>query len=409
MLKKLNYILDSRQKWQLLLLLVAFVIGSFLELLGVSAILPLVNVIMDADILDSGLYALLGQIMAAADVRDFIIKYCVLLIALYIFKDLYLLFMYNLQFAFTYRNKARISNRLMKIYMEQDYLNLIDHNVTDLLRSLSADIDLCFALILALLNILCESLTALTLIVYLTVQSPRTMVSLMVIMGAFVLVFTRFYRRRLAACGQRYRTLYAAKEKWLLQTFHGIKEVKVTGREEFFYRNYSDTNYAFAEADREQNLNQMLTRPMIEITCIGGLLSIIAVQIAFGAPITQYISVLSVFAMAAMRLLPSFNRIMSNISSVLASIPGLEALSNDMRRAAAMLPDLPAQTGAPVHLDRAVEVRGLTFTYPGKTRPVLQDVSLTIPKSSRPPRRRPNPPPHPVPRALSTFWWMATT
>lgn len=382
MLKKLNYILDSRQKWQLLFLLITFILGSFLELLGVSAILPLVNVIMDADILQSGYYALLGQILAAADVRDFIIKYCVLLIALHIFKDLYLLFMYNLQFAFTYRNKACISNRMMKIYMQQDYLNLIDHNVTDLLRSLSADIDLCFALILALLNILCESFTALTLIVYLTVQSPQTMISLMIIMGAFVLVFTRFYRRRLAICGGRFRTLYAEKEKWLLQTFHGIKEIKVMGREEFFYRNYADTNYAFAEADRKQNLNQMLTRPMIEITCIGGLLSIIAVQIACGAPIAQYISVLSVFAMAAMRLLPSFNRIMSNISSVLASIPGLDALADDMRRANAMHRQLPAQTGAPVRLEHAVEVRGLTFTYPGKTRPVLQDVSLTIPKNS---------------------------
>ena len=382
MLKKLNYILDSRQKWQLLFLLITFILGSFLELLGVSAILPLVNVIMDADILQSGYYALLGQILAAADVRDFIIKYCALLIALYIFKDLYLLFMYNLQFAFTYRNKACISNRMMKIYMQQDYLNLIDHNVTDLLRSLSADIDLCFALILALLNILCESFTALTLIIYLTVQSPQTMVSLMIIMGAFVLVFTRFYRRRLAICGERFRTLYADKEKWLLQTFHGIKEIKVMGREEFFYRNYADTNYAFAEADRKQNLNQMLTRPMIEITCIGGLLSIIAVQIACGAPIAQYISVLSVFAMAAMRLLPSFNRIMSNISSVLASIPGLDALADDMRRANAMHRQLPAQTGAPVRLEHAVEVRGLTFTYPGKTRPVLQDVSLTIPKNS---------------------------
>ena len=382
MLKKLNYILDCRQKWQLLFLLITFILGSFLELLGVSAILPLVNVIMDADILQSGYYALLGQILAVTDVRDFIIKYCVLLIALYIFKDLYLLFMYNLQFAFTYRNKACISNRMMKIYMQQDYLNLIDHNVTDLLRSLSADIDLCFALILALLNILCEGFTALTLIIYLTVQSPQTMVSLMIIMGAFVLVFTRFYRRRLAICGERFRTLYAEKEKWLLQTFHGIKEIKVMGREEFFYRNYADTNYAFAEADRKQNLNQMLTRPMIEITCIGGLLSIIAVQIACGAPIAQYISVLSVFAMAAMRLLPSFNRIMSNISSVLASIPGLDALADDMRRANAMHRQLPAQTGAPVRLEHAVEVRGLTFTYPGKTRPVLQDVSLTIPKNS---------------------------
>ena len=382
MLKKLNQILDSRQKLQLLLLLITFIIGSFLELLGVSAILPLVNVIMDADLLQSGLYALLGHYLMATGVRDFIVKYCVLLIVLYVFKDLYLLFMYNLQFAFTYRNKAHISNRLMKIYMQQDYLNLIDHNVTDLLRSLSADIDLCFALILALLNILCESLTALTLIVYLTVQSPRTMISLMIIMGVFVLIFTHFYRRRLAACGERYRLLFAAKEKWLLQTFHGIKEIKVMGREEFFYRNYADTNYAFAEADREQNLNQMLTRPMIEITCIGGLLSIIAVQIAWGAPVAQYISVLSVFAMAAMRLLPSFNRIMSNISSVLASIPGLDALADDMRRADAMHQELPAQTGAPVRLETAVEVRDLTFTYPGKTRPVLRDVNLTIPKNS---------------------------
>ena len=381
MLKKLNQILDSRQKLQLLLLLITFIIGSFLELLGVSAILPLVNVIMDADILQSGLYALLGHYLMASGVRDFIVKYCVLLIVLYVFKDLYLLFMYNLQFAFTYRNKAHISNRLMKIYMRQDYLNLIDHNVTDLLRSLSADIDLCFALILALLNILCESLTALTLIVYLTVQSPQTMISLMIIMGVFVLIFTHFYRRRLAACGERYRLLFAAKEKWLLQTFHGIKEIKVMGREEFFYRSYADTNYAFAEADREQNLNQMLTRPMIEITCIGGLLSIIAVQIAWGAPIAQYISVLSVFAMAAMRLLPSFNRIMSNISSVLASVPGLDALADDMRRADAMHQELPPQTGTPVRLETAVEVSGLTFTYPGKTRPVLQDVNLTIPKN----------------------------
>lgn len=381
MLKKLNDILDARQKWQLLLLLAAFILGSFLELLGVSAILPLVNVIMEPDILQSGLYSLLSRLLMASGVRDFIVKYCVLLIALYIFKDLYLLFMYNLQFAFTYRNKAHISNRLMKIYMQQDYLNLIDHNVTDLLRSLSTDIDLCFALILALLNILCESLTALTLIVYLTIQSPQTMVSLMIIMGAFMLVFTRFYRRRLAACGERYRTLYAAKEKWLLQTFHGIKEIKVMGREAFFYRNYAGTNYSFAEADREQNLNQMLTRPMIEITCIGGLLSIIAVQIAFGASITQYISVLSVFAMAAMRLLPSFNRIMSNVSSVLASIPGLDALSNDMHRAAAMRPELPPQNGASIQLEKAIEVTGLTFTYPGKSRPVLRDVSLTIPKN----------------------------
>ena len=382
MLKKLNYILDKKQKVHFFFLLIAFIIGSFLELLGVSAILPLVNVIMDPTVLQTNrIYAFLAQILHAAGARDFIIKACVALIAVYLAKDLYLLFMYNLQFAFTYRNKARISNEMMQVYMQQDYLALIDHNVSELLRSLSTDVDLCFALILALLNILCESFTALALAIYLMVQSPQTMLSLLAIMAVFILIFTYFYRRRLAACGRRFRERYAAKEKWLLQTFHGVKEIKVMGRENFFFRNFTAANYAYADADREQNLNQMLTRPMIEIACIGGLLSIIAVQIAGGAPVQNYISVLSVFAMAAMRLLPSFNRIMSNASSVMASLPGLDALCEDMRRARSMRSTTPAQNGPPVTLDRAIRVEGVTFTYPRQDAPVFRDVEVEIPKN----------------------------
>ena len=382
MLKKLNFILDRRQKLHFFLLLIAFIIGSFLELLGVSAILPLVNVIMDPGVLTTNrLYAFLAGMLQAADVRDFIVKACVALIAVYVLKDIYLLFMYNLQFSFTYKNKARIANGLMGVYMKQSYLELINHNVADLQRSLSTDVDLCFALILALLNILCESFTALTLVVYLMIQSPQTMLSLMAIMAVFVLLFTRFYRRRLAACGRRFRDRDAERQKWLLQTFHGIKEIKVMGRESFFYHNYTAANYAYADADREQNLNQMLTRPMIEIVCIGGLLGIIAVQIAAGAPVQDYISVLSVFAMAAMRLLPSFNRIMSNISSVMASLPGLDAVCYDMRRAAAMRQTLPPQTGAPVTLDREIALQDVTFTYPGKEEPVFSHATLTIPKN----------------------------
>ena len=128
---------------------------------------------MDPGVLTTNrLYAFLAGLLQAADVRDFIVKACVALIAVYVLKDIYLLFMYNLQFSFTYKNKARIANGLMGVYMKQSYLELINHNVADLQRSLSTDVDLCFALILALLNILCESFTALTLVVYLMIQSP---------------------------------------------------------------------------------------------------------------------------------------------------------------------------------------------------------------------------------------------
>lgn len=48
-LKKLNYIFSRRQKWQTLGLLALIILGTVFELLGVSAVQPLINAIMDRD------------------------------------------------------------------------------------------------------------------------------------------------------------------------------------------------------------------------------------------------------------------------------------------------------------------------------------------------------------------------
>lgn len=46
MLKEINYVFSKKDKMKLLALLFIIVIGAFLELMGVSAILPFVNAIL---------------------------------------------------------------------------------------------------------------------------------------------------------------------------------------------------------------------------------------------------------------------------------------------------------------------------------------------------------------------------
>ena len=46
MLQELRYIFDRQQKVRLLFLLIAIGIGTFLELLGVTAIMPFIEVVM---------------------------------------------------------------------------------------------------------------------------------------------------------------------------------------------------------------------------------------------------------------------------------------------------------------------------------------------------------------------------
>ena len=50
MLKKINYVLDRKQKINLGILLIIIFIGAFVELLGVSAVMPLINVAMQPEI-----------------------------------------------------------------------------------------------------------------------------------------------------------------------------------------------------------------------------------------------------------------------------------------------------------------------------------------------------------------------
>ena len=56
MIKKVNYILDRTQKIKLIILLVIIFIGAFVELLGVSSIMPLINVATNPDAIDNTWY-----------------------------------------------------------------------------------------------------------------------------------------------------------------------------------------------------------------------------------------------------------------------------------------------------------------------------------------------------------------
>ena len=59
MLKKINYVLDRKQKINLGILLVIIFIGAFVELLGVSAVMPLINVAMQPETIGEKWYFVL--------------------------------------------------------------------------------------------------------------------------------------------------------------------------------------------------------------------------------------------------------------------------------------------------------------------------------------------------------------
>ena len=385
MLKKINYILDRGQKFRLFILMLVIIGGAFLETLGVSAVLPLVNIVTNPEVIHTNKYLrLVGEVLGISNVRTYVLVAALALIVVYIVKNVYILFMYNLQYRYTYNNQRRVSYRIMQCYLSQDYLFHVDHNVSELIRNCSSDVNGFFTVVLAVIQLVTEGCTCLFLVIFLLMQDVATTIMILILMALFTLVVLGIFRKKLTQYGQRNREISALTSRWLLQAFQGIKDIKVSNKESYFLDSYDDSYKKQVSIQMRQSVLTIAPRPIMETVCICGLLGFIAFRIYLGGEMEEFVPVLSVFAVAAIRMLPSFNRISGYVGSIMFNKPSLEAVYEDLqsieRLRQALEKDNEDETV--IELDRGIRCEGIRFYYPSRPEKLIVDgVSFEIPRN----------------------------
>ena len=379
-----NTILDRRQKGQLGILLLAIAFGSMLEMIGISAILPLVSLVSDPARMNSGIYRDISQRLDIADVRTMILVLAAGLIAVYIIKNVYILFMYSMQYRFIYTNQRLVSKKLMECYMSRDYLFHTRHGVAELHRNVGFDVDSFFTVALNTIQMISEALTCLFLIAFLMMQDAFTTILIVVLLTVFLYIVFFVFRKKLVVLGQRNRAATAAMNKGIIQSFEGIKEIKASGKEGFFLEEYDGAYRERVSVLKRQMLLQIAPRPVMETVMICGLLGFISLRIYLGGDMTSFIPTISVFAVAAIRMLPSFNRISGNIGIILSNKASVEALYRDIRDAEETVNEksgvIPTSR---MEFNEAIHLRDVSFSYPDRPEnKVLDGVSFDIPKNT---------------------------
>ncbi len=385
MLKKIKYILDRGQKRRLFILMLVIIGGSLLETLGVSAILPLVNVITNPDIINTDkYYRIVRDTLNIPDARTFVLVMAVMLIIVYVIKNVYLGFMYSLQYRYIYNNQRRVSFRLMQCYMSQDYLFHVSHNVADLQRNVNSDVTGFFQVVLNIIQLVTEACTCLFLVLFLLMQDVATTVAVVVLMAIFLYFVTVVFKKKLTAMGQENRRVMAELGKWFLQSFGGIKEIKVSNREQYFLENYDRSYRESVKIQRKQAVMNILPRPIMETVCICGLLGFMSLRIFFGADMASFVPVMSVFAVAAIRMLPSFNRISGCVGCIMYNKPSLEAVYKDLHDIEGLRTEVEKDNSdkTEIELQEAVHIRNVSFFYPSKPdKIILDNISFDLPRN----------------------------
>ena len=385
LLKQVQYIFDRGQKIQLLLLLFVVIFTTFVELLGVTAIMPLIEVMVDPGCIQTTPYLkVIYQFFGFNNASSFLVFLAVVLIVVYWIKNILVAVSYNLQYKFTFSNQKRMAYKMLECYLNQPYFFHLSHNSAELIRSINTDIVMMFQGVLSILQFFAEILVCIVLGSYLFIKDPEITVILIVFLLSFVIFFAKKFKSYLRYIGEEDRKYAAGIVKWLQQSFGGLKETKIMHREKFFLDKFDKEYSQWADLEKIYRNLQMIPKPIMETLCITAIMLAIIFKILNGVDGTAFVTTISAFAIAAFRLLPSFNRITNYVSVILFNFPAFEAVYNDLKKI-----DEVSEVGNValrekediLSLNECIYMKDISYKYPSGEDFILCNVNVEIPKN----------------------------
>ncbi len=380
LLSKLGYIFDKRDKWKLVLLTAAIVVGSLLELLAVMVFVPFIDVLQNQNVIQDRWYLkAVFDLFHFQSNKSFIALISVGIIGIYVIKNIYLILEKDYIFRFSYNTQMKLSTRLLAAYMKEPYTFHLNHNIAILQRSLHEDTSRFMQVILYALELGAEFMVSGVLVIYLLVVSKSITIIVLGFLAVFVggfLMISRKYSRRLGFENQGYQGKIF---QWMNQALGGIKEIKILERESYFTDEFRKYWEKYARGLRIARTISILPKYTVEAVSMTGLLVAVIVKLLFGeADSVYFISQLAAFAVAAMRLMPSVGRINEHASNMLYALPSVELVYHDLVRIEGLTANEEGERKADWRLQKEIQVQGVSYHYPDTEEWVLDDVSFAI-------------------------------
>lgn len=383
-LKKLNYILNKKQKKHMGVLTVMIFIGGLLETLSVSAMLPVVMAILSPDAIAENKYgAMVMEFLHIEDAQELVIPLLFLLMAMYIIKNLYLLVLVNEQNRFICTNRNLLISRVLREFLNRPYEFYLDADIPTVFRLTDSDIPNVFNMVMAIISLVSETVVFVLLSCVLIATDWKMTLFVVVVLGLVTLLMLKVLKPRLSKLGSKNQAIQSRIAKWRIQAIYGIKDVKVLHREAFFADNYENTGKVGASYARRYSVMNNVPRLMIETLFMISFICYLILYISAGNNVMDMIPLLSVFGLAAIRLMPAANRINTYMTEIAYQKPCLDYVYENLNINALSEKTNPVfvskDSRVEIKLRDKIELKNIVYAYPNTDKLIFDHAHMEVP------------------------------
>lgn len=384
LLKKFNFLLTKKQKKMSVYILILTLFGSLAETLGVSAIFPMMQVIIYGNEKESNsfIFEVFNKI-GITEYKERLVYTIVALIFMFAVKNIFMSGLTVVRAKYSMDINKGLTVRMIRSYIGRGYSFLKDINTSELLRGCTEAGNAIQIAVYNILKMVAEIVTLVLILIIFAITDIRLVAFLIVVMLICVGIVLGLFKNRTRTAGNESYIFLAEATKWMLQLFEGVKEVLVMRKDEYFIKKYSESYSRKLRAMTRQTIYTELPAFIIEAICVGGVMICIGWRLfSMDNPI-DYVPIMAVFAMGVFRIMPSLGRITSHINVILYHIPPVnDAYTNILNEKPSICAgELEQNIGEPTYsYINTISLQNVCFKYPDAEKEIIKELSLVVNK-----------------------------
>ena len=365
-----------------------YLIGTLMEMINIGLIIPFLNLMFNETPINIFPFNFNFELFKFEN--NFFglnIKYLliILIVLLFVIKSVILVIVAKSQSLFFAEMRTRITTYFFNLYLSKSYLFFLEEkssskiirNITMLSSSYSAFLER----FLLLAN---DFFIFLGVIIVLFIYNPVISSTVFICLLSFSFLFSNFTKIYFFNLGKNLLSLSSDIIKDIQESLDNILQIKLLKKTLYFQKKFNykarDNSYKVAQLTFLQSLPKIF----IEMISILLLFSIIFFLIYFDKPQEEILSLLTLFAIAIMRIIPVSNKLISFLNSFSSFVPSLELLSNEIKlsintqnenkSSQSEIKDLP--------LISLIEVENLSFTYDEREKIIFKNINFNLKKNN---------------------------
>lgn len=382
MVKKILLLLTKQEQIKLLVLFLFVLLGVGLEAVGVGVIIPFISILSDPMAAADNRYIKAFIAFFSITSHQMLVVYaCIGIIAILLLKNATLFLIYYTQTKFFFNKQAKLSAQLFWTYLTQPYIFFSERNSAEFQRNINSSVpEVVNGVIFPAMMLISECMVTIAIFLLLLWTDWFSSLSVLAVLGITAGLYYTWASKKIAEYTRVRNANSATMIKWVNQGVGGIKELKILGRENYFYDKFIATAESQSDVSCRFQIITFLPKLFFEsVTVIALIVIVLMISIRAGDP-RSLIPVLGLFAMAAFRILPAANRIATLNNSIQFYLAQLNTVYSEMINLKSEKVNFKKEEDCRLAFIEKIGINRLSFRYPALPCEVIKSATLEINK-----------------------------